>query len=221
MAQAFWEEAEQVERFAARDPDKRLVAMLVGYEEPASVRVLDIGCAGGRNAELLARHGFDVHAIDTSHAMVERTRQRVAAIIGDDEAGRRVTVASMDNLSAFADGSFQLVVALGVYHNAQSREQWDAALAESARVLAPWGRLLTSNFSPRTDPDGDGRVKAVVGSPGVYAGLRSGLHILCEAAEIDADMRRHGLLPVAETETVVVALERGARVTVNGLYQKA
>jgi SAM-dependent methyltransferase len=223
MSDAFWEEAEQVERFADRDPDKRLVGMLMSYEEPASVSVLDIGCAGGRNAELLARHGFDVYAIDTSRAMVERTCERVAAFLGREEAQRRVTVATMDDLSQFADASFQLIVALGVYHSAQTRDQWDRSLAESARVLAPWGRLLVSNFSPRTDPNGDGRVKPVsgeAGEAGVYEGMQSGYHVLMEAEDVDADMRRNGLVPVTKTDTVVVARERGAGVTVNGLYQK-
>ena len=38
------------------------------------------------------------------------------------------------------DASFDLVVALGIYHNARSAEEWQAALAETARVLKPGGR---------------------------------------------------------------------------------
>jgi SAM-dependent methyltransferase len=214
---SFWEEKEQVERFAARDPDKRLTELVATFPDPASVRVLDLGCAGGRNSELLARRGFDVFAVDLSRAMVRHTRGRVAESLGDAEAERRVCVAGMDDLGTFGDGFFDLVVALGVYHSARSREEFGRALAETARVLRAGGRALVSNFSPRTNPHGGG-VTPVPGESGVFDGLHSGRHVLLEADDLDAEMARHGLVPAADTATVVVPLEHGRRVTVNGFY---
>jgi SAM-dependent methyltransferase len=219
VGDSFWEEKEQVERFAARDPDKRLIELIGSYRAPGSIRVLDVGCAGGRNTELLAARGFDVHAVDASNAMVRCTRSRIAPIVGETEAGRRVFVASMDDLGAFADESFHIVVALGIYHCARSRAEFERALSETARVLEHDGRALVASFSPRTDPHGDG-VTPVAGAPGVFDGLHSGRHVLLEAEELDADMARHGLTPLVKTKTVVVVLERGRRVTVNGFYVK-
>ena len=63
----------------------------------------------------------------------------------------------MDDLGDFADGSFDLVVALGVYHCATRRGEWDSALAETARVLRVGGRLLVAIFTPETDLTGEGR----------------------------------------------------------------
>lgn len=215
----FWEEQEQVERFAAREPDHRLFALIEHYSDPADTRVLDIGCAGGRNTAPLAARGFDVFAIDISAAMVQRTRERVAATLGEEEAVRRVRRAPMEDLSGFESADFDLVIALGVFHVATTGEQWDDALSEATRVLAPNGLLLVSVFSSRTDPTGKGIVP-VPGERHVYEGLRSGRHYLVEAEELDIELTRRGLEPAEPTDTVVVPLESGRRVTVNGLYRK-
>ncbi len=58
VALPFWERPEMVERFAARDPDHRLVRLAALYARPSYVRALDVGCAGGSNAVFLARSGF-------------------------------------------------------------------------------------------------------------------------------------------------------------------
>ncbi len=216
---AFWEEPEQVDTFASRPPDRRLLDLLAGYEDPPAIRVLDLGCAGGRNAVVLAERGFDVFAIDASRAMVERTRERVAGILGPVEAARRVHLGAMDGLDDFDSGSFQLVVALGVYHSARDRAEWDRSLAETARVLRLGGQVLVANFSPASNPTGAG-LRPLSGAPHVYDGFDAGPMFLLEAAELDAEMARHGLLTVGPTETVVTPTEAGQRVTVNALYRK-
>ncbi len=216
----FWERAETVEAFAGRAPDQRLLDLLADYSDPQHTRVLDLGCAGGRNTVVLAERGFDVHALDTSSAMVEHTRCRVAALLGPDEAARRVRVGRMDDLRAFESASVELVVALGVYHNAQSRHEWDRALAEAARVLKSHGRLLVANFSPRSDPTGRG-LRRLPGQGHRYEGFTSGPLFLVEPDQLDVEMSRHGLNPEVRTETVTTPTDSGYRVTVNGLYQKA
>lgn len=222
----FWEQPEIVERFAAREPDLRLQELADQFEDAASIRVLDLGCAGGRNAAFLAQRGFDVMAVDASHAMVEKTRERLAEIWGGDEpavekARRRVHHGRMDDLGWLPDGSCDLVVALGIYHAAGSQEEWDRTLGESVRVLAPEGRLLVSVFAPQTDLTGEG-VEPVPDQPHVYEGLPGGRRAyLVQAGVLDREMARHGLEPVEETETVHRDTETGRRVTVNGLYRKA
>lgn len=215
----FWERDEQVEKFASRDPDRRLRKLLGGYDDPASVTALDLGCAGGRNAELLARAGVHVWAVDTSRAMVEETRRRLAGALGPEEARRRVRRASMTDLGSFPDGTFDLVVALGVYHNASSPEEWERALAETERVLTDGGRVLVANFAPGTDLTGDG-LEPVPGTEHLYEGAPSGPLYLLTADELDAEMRGRGLRSVEPTETVEVDADPGRRVTVNGLYEK-
>ncbi len=216
----FWEQPEMVNRFADLEPDHRLLPLVDEFAEPASVRALDIGCAGGRNTELLAARGFDLHAIDISSAMVARTRERVAAIVGAAEAERRVVAGSMDDLSAFPSANFALIVALGIYHSARNRAMWERSLDETARVLAPSGLLLVAHFAPRTDPMGDG-TRPVDGEPGLYDGLPSGRHLFVDVAELDAAAAKRGLTPERPSELVEKKSEKGLRVTVNALYRKA
>lgn len=217
MTDGFWEQPDVVESFAARDPDHRLVPLVAEYDRPADVRVLDLGCAGGRNTVLLAQRGFDVRALDTSHAMVERTRTRLAEVIGADAAADCVRVGRMDDLSAFSDHSFDLVVALGVYHNARSMTEWNAAIAETARVLKRGGRILLNQFTPDVDLTGEG-VRPVEGEPGVYDGMPDGRAVLMNADDLDRAMAAHGLLPDVPSETVRVDTAEGRRVSVNALY---
>ncbi len=150
--ESYWESPENVDEFADREADVRLLKLIDSCENPERVRVLDLGCAGGRNASVLAERGFDFYAIDSSAAMVEKTRDRVAAILGPEEADRRVRRGRMEDLAGFDSESFDVVVALGIYHNATSEEEFERSLRESARVLRPSGRLFVSSFSPSFQP---------------------------------------------------------------------
>ena len=219
MTGAMWEDPESVAKFAARDPDVRLLELLDGVEDASGTRVLDLGCAGGRNTEVLARRGFDLYALDASRAMVAHTRERLAPILGEDEAERRVRLGRMGDLGAFADGFLDLVVALGVFHCATSRAEWDAALVETARVLRGGGKLLVAIFTPETDLTGDG-IRPVHGEPHLYDGLTADRSFLVDQATLDAEMRRIALEPLVTSRTVRVETRSGQRVTVNALYRK-
>ncbi len=214
----FWERPEQVERFADRPPDERLLELLPTYEVPERTRVLDLGCAGGRNTVVLAERGFDFWAVDSSKAMTEHCRRRVAAIVGSAEADRRVMPGTMHDLSRFDSEWFDLVVSLGIYHNAASRNEWDLALGETSRVVRAGGLVLVANFSPRSDPNGDGLRPG--GEANVYEGFDAGPVFLLEPDQLDAEMLSRGLSPAARTEIVEMATAKGCRATVNALYRK-
>lgn len=215
----FWDQPENVERFANRPPDKRLEVLLNEYKDPAGTRVLDLGCAGGRNTMLLAERGFDAYAIDASSAMVEHTRRRLRPLLGADGATGRVWQGRMDELGAFDDDSVDVVVALGILQSAESADEWNRTLEQVARILKVGGRLLVANFAPGTELMG-GPVRPVEGMAHVYEAAETLRFYLLEPAEIDADMARHGLRPIAPTMSVEAAGESGRHVTVNAMYEK-
>jgi SAM-dependent methyltransferase len=215
----FWEQRENVERFAAREPDRRLTAILDGMAVSEEVHALDLGCAGGRNAVFMSERGCSVWAVDASRAMVEKTRERLAIFIGEAKASAHVLCEPMTDLSRFADGFFHLVVALGIYHNAKSAGEWRLALAETSRVLAAGGRLLVAVFTPETDLTGDG-VTPIPGEPLVYEGFPSGRAVLVDSSTLDEEMARYDLAFAAPSEVVRTPRETGQRVTINALYRK-
>jgi len=214
----FWERPEIVARFGERDPDRRLVE-IVSREGATGMRSLDLGCAAGRNSGFLAEHGADVWAVDASRAMVEAARARVADALGPAEAARRVRLGRMDDLGAFEDARFDLVLLLGVLQNAGSDDELDRTLASVRRVLAPGGRCLVANFAPDSRPGG-APLTRVSSETHVYQGF-GGPHqriTLLTPDDLDAAFRARGLLPLTPTTTVHVPTGRGHRTTVNALY---
>ena len=119
----------------------------------------------------------------------------------------------------FSDGAFHLVVSLGVFHQARSWAEWRTAVAEAARVLAPGGRLLVSQFTPDTDLTGEG-VRSLPDEPHLYEGLPHGPGVLLWPGELDAQMLEAGLRPEVATSVGETVLEPGRRVSVNGLYRR-
>ena len=215
----FWEDPAKVEEFAARAPDHRLRALVGAEVDVRRLCVLDLGCAGGRNAVFLAERGADVVATDGSRAMVARTRERLAALLGAGEAARRVCLGPMESLPWAGDASFDLVVALGIYHNAGSAAEWHAALAETARVLKPGGRALVSVFTPETDLEGQGKTP-VPGVPHLYERPDGRRLYLVDPASLDRDMASHGLDPLEPTTLAEGRVDIGRRVSANGLFRR-
>jgi ubiquinone/menaquinone biosynthesis C-methylase UbiE len=106
-------------------------------------RVLDVGCSSGYLARLLAAAAApsgSVTGLDPSQAAIARAR-RVAP------AGATFTVGVAQDLSAFADGAFDVVTSTLALHHVPARKRQDA-LREMYRVTRPGGRLLIADFDP-------------------------------------------------------------------------
>jgi ubiquinone/menaquinone biosynthesis C-methylase UbiE len=103
---------------------------------PAGEKVLEIGCGGGRCAVALAQRGHLVHAIDSVPGMLDSTQQ--LAVQAGVRSSVSIGLGDAHNL-AFRDGSFGLVLSIGVIPYLHSPQK---ALGEMARVLRPGGFLL-------------------------------------------------------------------------------
>ena len=108
-------------------------AMLDLWPEVDGLCALDLGCGTGRYARLLqARGAACVIAMDLSPGMLQHA-----------QTVKRVRADMMQ--LPFADGAFDVIVSGLAVGHAPSLEGW---MAEAARVLAPGGRLLLSDFHP-------------------------------------------------------------------------
>jgi SAM-dependent methyltransferase len=155
---SFWEDPAQVQRFAALDPDDLLLRLLQEVRGSDPFRALDLGCAGGRNAEVLLCADCETWALDLSTAMCQATRDRLGAVASSTTARSMVTRGRFAPLP-FASGSFDLVVAVGVYIQAVSDAELRVGLAETHRVLKGNGRVFVAQWSTQTLPAGALRVR--------------------------------------------------------------
>jgi SAM-dependent methyltransferase len=115
-------------------------------------RVLDIGCGIGRFEEALAPEVEQIVGIDISAEMIMAARRRCAAL-----SNVQFHQSSGRDLSLFADGSFDLVLAVDCmpYVAQAGMGLVERHVAEAARVLKSGGGLLIINFTYRRDPGCD------------------------------------------------------------------
>jgi SAM-dependent methyltransferase len=112
--------------------DEPVVAGYLDHREPGVA--LDAACGTGRFAELLARRGHRVIAVDSSPDMLEHARRRVP------DSGFRV--GELDRLPLPDDSADVIACALALVHVPRLQP----VLAEFARVLRPRGDLVISDM---------------------------------------------------------------------------
>ena len=190
LAGSQWSAPATVAGFAKSAPNP--VLMKFAEEElrrAGNGRALDLGCGAGRNGVPLARLGWTVVGTDLSWPMlcaaVTRTRE--------DRLGNRLNfvLAPMENIPARA-GSFDLVIAHGIWNLAHSAAQFRQALGEAARVAKPGAGLFVFTFSrntlpPRTDP--------VAGEPFVFTEFSGEPQCFLTEAQLIGELGRVGFAP--------------------------
>lgn len=112
----------------------RRLLSAVGFEKTRGLRVLEIGCGCGSEAERFACAGASYTAVDLTNAAVSITQRRfqLANLEG------RFVQGDAENLP-FADGSFDLVYSHGVLHHTPDTPR---TIQEVHRVLSPGGRAV-------------------------------------------------------------------------------
>jgi ubiquinone/menaquinone biosynthesis C-methylase UbiE len=140
----FWNAHVRKEKKRERDLEKRIHTDLVWQELERlvrpQIRILDAGGGFGRYSVELARRGCRVVHLDISSSMVEEAR-RLARETG---VSMEFVVGKIQDLSAFADGSFDLVLALDAPVSYAYPEE-EKALRELARVTGKFLVLSVVN----------------------------------------------------------------------------
>ena len=113
----------------------------------AGRRVLDLASGEGFGAALLAESAQHVTGIDIDERTVQHSSLNYGAGAIDFQVG------DATDLSRFADGSFEAVVAFEIIEHVSDQER---VLAEIERVLEPGGLLIISTPDRRAYSDGRG-----------------------------------------------------------------
>lgn len=198
-----WNDPSVVASFARQPPDRRVVAAVEDRWIEPPARVLDVGCAGGRNAAYLASRGFAVSAVDASPAMVHATRERLRTSAVRGAPPSVAVEGRIGALDEVVDGRFDLVLALGVLQHARSDAEFDAAVADVARLVAPRGRVIVAHFTPASRPHGR-TLRRLPGTAHAYAGWEGPDHVMTlhGAEALDAIFAAHGLVPATPSSEV-------------------
>lgn len=122
------------------------VELYLGYAGMVGSPILELGCGTGRLLAPLARAGYDVSGIDSSPAMIELARKRLAAE-GLPEVDTHV--GDMRKLTGYGDARFRMVfAALNSFLHLETRADQLATLAAARRVLHHNGLLILDIFQP-------------------------------------------------------------------------
>lgn len=106
----------------------------VEFEKTKGLRVLEVGCGCGSEAERFARAGAHYTAVDLTNAAVNLTQRRFQL----EKLEGRFVQADAEDLP-FANGLFDLVYSHGVLHHTPDTAR---SVQEVHRVLAPGGRAV-------------------------------------------------------------------------------
>ena len=188
-----WEDPRTVAGFVSGAPNQQLLAYASRFVKASGgARCLDLGCGAARNALPLAAMGFHVTGTDLSEPMLDAARER---------AQREGPALPVEFLRApmaplpFADASFDLIVAHGIWNLARSGDEFRAAVADrSNRWVGMVAELVgEAQDAGRVDPEIDAvsaglRLTGVVDSLGSH--LMLGTIERAEALrEVDASLR--------------------------------
>lgn len=131
----FWKRSDTIELFAKMIPSKYITCEIDKILNKNDM-VLDIGCGSGRYSKYISSVGGNVFAIDKYPEMAKNEYMKNIYFLKSD----------MDNLP-FKDKMFNLILSIGVWHNAKSHQELEKSIKEAYRVLKKQGYCIMSIFT--------------------------------------------------------------------------
>lgn len=157
----FWNDPKIVDYFSGKPPDPMVMQRISRIPVPQTKVILDLGCGTGRNAIAAMALGFMVHMCDPNPAMVGATTESVKTHFCSSALYQRVIYGMMTTLP-YKSHIFDVVIACGVLHQADSLAQYGLAMSELSRV-ARKGCIVALNVF--TNKVVDFHLVRVVGEP--------------------------------------------------------
>jgi ubiquinone/menaquinone biosynthesis C-methylase UbiE len=132
-----WSETYDTDENLTRDLDQKVTIEALANLHFNSI--LEIGCGTGKNTSFLAQIGESVHAMDFSHGMLEKAKEKVQA--------ENVRFSTMDITQTwnFENQEFDLIVCNLVLEHI---EDLSVVFSEAVRVLKDKGRFLINELHP-------------------------------------------------------------------------
>lgn len=216
-----WTTAGTVAGFAQAAPNPRLMEFADReIRRSHGVRALDLGCGAARNALPLARLGWRVMGLDLSWPMLAAAAERLGPTA--DMAGRVDLIASPMDCVPARDGSFDLVVAHGIWNLARSTAEFRRAVLEAARVARPGAALFVFTFSRHTIAE---RAQPVPGEEFVFTEFSGDPQVFLTAEQLARELHAAGFEPAPDMPIVEYnrprpgALPRGGPVIYEGGFR--
>ena len=118
--------------------DGHVVDFIKYYNFEKNLKVLDCGCADGRNSEWLIAEGFEVTGVDFSQTVIERTQKRLPK--------GKFLVGDIRKLDEIEDNSFDFLIDAGALHVNYPPDIL-SIIKEYHRILKPSGKMFIRVFN--------------------------------------------------------------------------
>ena len=122
--------------------DDHIVDFLKYHNFEKNLKVLDCGCADGRNSEYLINEGYEVTGVDFSQTVIERTQKRLPK-------GKFLT-GDIRKLDKIESNSFDFLIDAGALH-VNFPKDIISIIEEYHRILKPSGKMFIRVFNKDDD----------------------------------------------------------------------
>lgn len=151
-----WNGLYRLERFGLQYPSEIVVRFLFANfpadkRKRKNLKILDIGCGGGRHVKLFAEQGFDISGVDFSEEAITQTKKMLKRF----NLSAELQQGDMTNLP-YEDNLFDGIVSFGVFYYTDSAGM-KKAISELYRVLKKNGRALIQTRTTNDYRFGKGR----------------------------------------------------------------
>lgn len=212
----YWNDEEVVKEFAEYSYREYWKGFLASFKNPGELKLLDLGCGGGRHSELALSMGFETYACDAHEGMVQATQKKfVAAGLTGEEAGKKVIVAGFMDLP-YSSNEFDIVIAAGVFHNGDKTEMIHEGIKQTARIIKPEGYLALNVFIAGDATDG----LTPTEDNNIYINGAGLPMILLQKEEILKILHENELHAVGEISIYKSKISEGERNVLRGIFQK-
>lgn len=130
----FWNKSETRDQFQNRNVSKYITDEIDKLD--SDLKVIDIGCGGGRYSRYVKQKGMFVIAIDKYSNMA-------TSLLEDNITFMQGCI---DNLP-IQDNMFDIILSIGVIHNAVTLEEYEKSISEMHRILKENGKVIFSVFT--------------------------------------------------------------------------